>query len=399
LTGLSFLNVLLAVVTLGIYQFWGRTEVRRRIWSSVHIADEPLAYTGTGKELFLGFLIVFGVVLLPTLAISIGGLLAFGPNSPGYAATQMVMAVVFLFLGGVAIYRARRYRLSRTNWRGIRGSLEGSSWGYGWTSFWTAMIVPVLAVSALGALFFVVTSNSGTRAPTLPVSSQVSMFLLQYGRWVVVAYIAAILLWLLLVPWRTTKLQRIITNDMAFGSRPFSFNGSARPLYLRFIARWIGVLLLAVVTPAIIYVWLGAERASVVFAPRSPGAPPTTLSTRETLGILAILAIAFILYSVITAWYKAAESRYYASVTSYEGQSFSLSITAWGLIGLFIINALITIVSLGILRPVAMARTAKYFTENLALTGPIDVRAIAQSQAAMSKTGEGLAQAFDVDAF
>ena len=82
LTGLSFLNFLLSVVTLGIYSFWGKTEVRKRIWSSVRLNGEPLVYTGTGKELFLGFLIIFGVFLLPAFAILVALQLMLGDAHP-----------------------------------------------------------------------------------------------------------------------------------------------------------------------------------------------------------------------------------------------------------------------------------------------------------------------------
>src|SRR6185295_2694636 len=64
-TGLSFLNGLLRILTLGVYHFWGKTEVRQRIWSAVRIDGEPLEYRGTGSELFRGFLIVFFLILLP----------------------------------------------------------------------------------------------------------------------------------------------------------------------------------------------------------------------------------------------------------------------------------------------------------------------------------------------
>ncbi len=389
LTGLSFINFFLSIITLGIYGFWGRTEVRRRIWSSVQLAGEPLAYTGTGKELFVGFLIVFGIVLLPTLLFTIGAIVAFGPV--GQVVAQIVTAIVFIFLGGVAIYRARRYRLSRTNWRGIRGSLEGSSWAYGWTNFWTMMIVPALALVVGGGIYLAM--FRGMPATAAPMIVQ------RYIPWFIAAYLGAIVLYLLLVPWRTTKLNRHITNEMAFGSRPFAFEGSSKPLYLRFIARWIGVLILAIATPAAIYFWLGQKRMAEFMAANAPGSPPVPMETAELLGSLAILAIAFLIYTVITAWYKAVEANYFASMTTYEGQPFHLSVTAMGLIGLVLVNTLITIFSLGILRPVAMARTARYFVANFSLDGPVDVRGIAQSQAAMSKSGEGLAQAFDVDAF
>ncbi|MCA9056606.1 MAG: DUF898 family protein, partial [Planctomycetaceae bacterium] len=33
--GLSLYNFLLRILTLGIHHFWGKTEVRKRLWSSV----------------------------------------------------------------------------------------------------------------------------------------------------------------------------------------------------------------------------------------------------------------------------------------------------------------------------------------------------------------------------
>src|SRR5882672_2338743 len=72
--GLSFLNGLLRILTLGVYHFWGKTEVRQRIWSAVRIDGEPLEYRGTGAELFRGFLIVFFLILLPM------GLASFGSS-------------------------------------------------------------------------------------------------------------------------------------------------------------------------------------------------------------------------------------------------------------------------------------------------------------------------------
>lgn len=52
---LSIVNFLLGVVTLSVYRFWAKTNVRRHIWSCVHINGEPLEYTGRGMELFKGF--------------------------------------------------------------------------------------------------------------------------------------------------------------------------------------------------------------------------------------------------------------------------------------------------------------------------------------------------------
>jgi uncharacterized membrane protein YjgN (DUF898 family) len=396
LAGLGFLNFFLSVITLGIYGFWGRTEVRKRIWSSIHLNGEPLAYTGTGKELFLGFLIVFGAILVPLLVVTLAGIVILGQGSAGYAIMQVVIGLSFIFLGGVASYRARRYRLSRTAWRGIRGSLEGNSNAYGWRTFWMTMLVPLLFMGLAGVLYLV---NFGLALPPTGLTPPQTRALLEAnGIWIGLLYFGFIMASLLIVPWRTTALTRHMTNDMAFGSAPFSFTGSSGPLYARFIARWVGVVVLFIATPAAIYGWLGQARIAQLAVGSQTGSPVPMTQT-EILGVVGLLFLASLLYSILTAWYKARELNYFASVTHYGGQPFQLGVTARGLIWLVVSNAPMILFTIGILRPVAQARTAKYVVQNMSLAGPVDFHAIAQSTAARSKTGEGLAQAFDVDAF
>ena len=43
------------LLTLTAYRFWARTQVRKYIWSRTQVLDEPVEYTGSALELFLGF--------------------------------------------------------------------------------------------------------------------------------------------------------------------------------------------------------------------------------------------------------------------------------------------------------------------------------------------------------
>ena len=70
--GLSLKNGLLNLVTLTLYRFWGKTEVRRRVWRNVRLNDEPFEYTGRGGELFIGFILALVVLGLPFLIIIFG---------------------------------------------------------------------------------------------------------------------------------------------------------------------------------------------------------------------------------------------------------------------------------------------------------------------------------------
>jgi len=113
-------------VTLGIYRFWLVTDVRRFLWSNTEIAGEALEYTGTALELLLGFLVaiallipVYGGIFLAALDLGILGKLS-----------GVIAFAALGLLGQYAIYRARRYRLTRTIYRGLRFHQEGSAWGY-----------------------------------------------------------------------------------------------------------------------------------------------------------------------------------------------------------------------------------------------------------------------------
>ena len=119
-------GAVLLMVTLGIYRFWLATDVRRFLWSNTEIAGEALEYTGTALELLLGFLVAIALLIpvyagffLATLDLGMLGKLS---GVVGFAALGV--------LGQYAIYRARRYRLTRTIYRGLRFHQEGSAWGF-----------------------------------------------------------------------------------------------------------------------------------------------------------------------------------------------------------------------------------------------------------------------------
>lgn len=344
-TGIILLSLkifILRIITIGIYHFWGKTEVRRKIWSAVRLQNQPLQYTGSGWELFLGFVIVILLFILPIYAALIGAIIYFGENSPFAAAAQFVFFIFIMFLLGVAQYRARRYRLSRTNWRGIRGTMAGSPWKYAMQYFLTFLIVPL----------------------TLGWS----------------------------VPWRDVKLHRILTNETRFGQTAMHFEGSSRSLYMPFAVLWFGVIVIYCSIGATVYALLGDE----LIAGAQTNAPP---SPTTILLITMIIFAGLTLFAIVSAWYESRKLNYFAACTTIDQARLRLETTPLSLIGLILSNLLIILFTLGILTPVAQTRIAGYFIKRMAIDGNINFDQIAQSTATLSKTGEGLAEAFDIDAF
>lgn len=424
LIGLGFVNALLKVVTLGIYSFWGKTEVRRRLWSFVRLNGEPLEYTGTGKELFLGFLVVFGCLLLPIMVTGLAVALLFPGSRTALAIYQLCFYLLFFLLIGNAIYRAQRYRMSRTEWRGIRGALAGSPTAYGWTYFWTLAVPILLLILVPAALSAVALGN-----PQMQIAA---------GSALLVGF--ALVWWVL--PWRANLLQRVMTNDMRFGDRPFSYSGGSGPLYKRYVLVWLSSIIL----------FGGALAASAVYLYGKGVLPPNPSNPRPPTGlqmlvVIGIFVAAFLLWGLVTAWYKANQISHFARHTHYEGATFRAEVRGRGIMWLVLSNRLLSLLALaigvgagaGVLYalgwnstgfvpggpppspweiypkllviglPVILAtsiastfaqfRTARYVASRMALDGAVDLVSIGQGVSRRPGQGEGLAQAFDVDAF
>ena len=88
---------------------------------SQSLFGEPLEYTGTGKELFLGFLIVFAVLITVGIIINVGNFyIQTISSNAALIAFKIFYYLDFFNLFGYTVYRARRYQLSRSVWRSIR---------------------------------------------------------------------------------------------------------------------------------------------------------------------------------------------------------------------------------------------------------------------------------------
>ena len=73
LFGIQFLNILLIVLTLGVWTPWARVRKRRFFYSNTRILGDGLDYLATGFDLFKGWIVVTIVLLgfyaLPVLGI------------------------------------------------------------------------------------------------------------------------------------------------------------------------------------------------------------------------------------------------------------------------------------------------------------------------------------------
>ncbi|MEM7544784.1 MAG: DUF898 family protein [Pseudomonadota bacterium] len=197
---LALSRMLMTILTLGIGRFWMTTRLRRFYWSSISIGGEPLEYTGRAGEKLIGFLIA--VVILAVYLVFTSLLLTFAGfavyDGDPIALSFLQLSILPLFpLGFWAQYRARRYILARTRWRGIRFGLAPGAWGYMWR--------------ALGWGFLTLVTAG------------------------------------LLYPLMQLKLSRYLTDRSHYGSLRFTQEGRLRPLMISWMWVWMPVAVVAAV--------------------------------------------------------------------------------------------------------------------------------------------------------
>lgn len=194
-------NVLLTLVTLGIYAPWAATARRKYVWQNVEFHGQRFIYGGTGLELFIGYLKVligyalfFGVPALLRLV------------SPGLAiAVQLAFALALLALIPFAVYWSRAYLLSRSTWRGIHFSME-------------------------------------------PGASS-------FARTFIVGYLLTIVTLGLYMPVWLNKLRKVSTERSRFGNHAFRYDGDDFEVWVMSMKG----LLLSILTLGIYYFWFRAE--------------------------------------------------------------------------------------------------------------------------------------------
>lgn len=194
-------NMLLTLVTLGIYMPWAKTARRKFVWSSIELHGQRLSYTGTGKELFYGYLkvavayfVLFGVPALAGRADKRVGVVL-----------QVVASLAIVFLLPYAIWWSRAYVLSRTHWRGVRFHLTGSAKPYAKT-WWRGIPLTLITLG-------------------------------------------------LYTPYLNNRLRMQMTNATHLGTQPFRYDGQGSVLF----GIWFKGLLLTIVTLGIYGFWMQAN--------------------------------------------------------------------------------------------------------------------------------------------
>ena len=272
-------GALLELITFGFYRFWLTTDIRRHLWSRTEIDGDALEYVGRGKELLFGFLIATAVLAPAFLVYFVIGL-----EFERYKAFASLPLYALLFaFGQFAAYRARRYRLTRTVWRGVRFWMTGSGWSYAWRSIAWGLLLP----------------------PTLGF-----------------AY-----------PWRTAALERFKLRHTRYGNLPGRFEATGSQLFKRVWWVWLlgllPFLLLAGAFAVLVLTVDHAQRPAAYRGP-SPHAVSVAAGFALLLGCFGLVALPF-----LHAVRRAKEWAWWAGGIRFGGVAVACNLRAGSLIGIY----------------------------------------------------------------
>lgn len=134
--GIWIVNLILSIVTLGIYSAWAKVRTENYFKNNTKIFNSGFGYHATGGQIFKGRFIAFIVLV----AISV--LTTIQP------ALFVVLYPVLFFLVPWILNNSMRFAARMTSYRNIRFNWHGTYW----ETFWYFLIAPLIGILSLGLL-------------------------------------------------------------------------------------------------------------------------------------------------------------------------------------------------------------------------------------------------------
>ncbi len=115
-----------SLLTLGVYSFWGRTQLRRYVCSQMLCAGEPFSYHGNPRELAATGIKL--IVVLLTIFFFLVWLHGIDPLlSPVF---ENLFLIAGIFSLPYLMWQAIRYRISKIRWLEVEFSFQATFWSY-----------------------------------------------------------------------------------------------------------------------------------------------------------------------------------------------------------------------------------------------------------------------------
>ena len=348
-------NMLLLMVTLGLYWPWAKVRRLRYFWGNTLVDGDPLGFHGDAKQMFKGWILVGVLFILYNWASN-------------FSATAGVVAFVALAALWPALWRSSMaFRMGNTSWRGLRFRFVGSL-----RDAYLAHLPPFVVALPMVLLSLALPEDTEQAPPD----------------WLMWSYGAVLVLFLLTLPWLLWRMKAYQHRHYALGPLQTDFRASLGSFYLLALKPF---LLVAAVSAAIgVFVWgvlgVGGARSGVVM---------------QLMTVLPLLVIVFwvFLFVGIGPWIATRLQNLVWTKTGNSQMRFISQLSFRSMLWLGIKNGLLMAVTLGLYWPFAKVAMARLRLEAVHLRSVTDMEALlaAELERPEEAAGEAAGDFFGLD--
>jgi uncharacterized membrane protein YjgN (DUF898 family) len=378
-------NVLLSIVTLGLYTPWARRRTVQYFYGHTLVADSPLEFTAPQRKMVTGFVLLVLLTLAYNIAVDTG----------------QDMAVALLLLGGAVLApylwaSAMRFRLGNTRWRGLRLRFA-ASWREVYSASWPVFAIALVWIGVVFGLRWVAPELAQALDGATPDGDEKSsaMPALPPALWALL--LLGVVLSLLCFIRLEYNYQSLLVLRTHLGAEA----GRWKPVYMDFVKIWlatVGVFLLCVLgMVALVTLAAGGSVALLAGLGKNAGVWVFFLFLFGFFALFMLLLLA----SAPARAYR--EARMFLLQWNNIGVSqvarFRCTLSVRGFVWLRVRNLLLTLLTLGFYRP--FARVSEYAMKlesvTLHVKGGVDQLAGQMLRHQEGGLGDALADAAGLD--
>ncbi|PAU35756.1 hypothetical protein CKF94_23615 [Vibrio coralliilyticus] len=366
--GIWIVNVLLTIITFGIYSAWAKVRTKRYFYGNTYVDSDNFEYHAEPMQILKGRLVAVAVLVIWAVAN------AFFP-----AASAALLLVFYIALPWL-LWSNARFDAAMTSYRNVHFSFD-SSLKDAYVALMGRGLGALLAMAIYIGVVVAVSSVSAVAATVLGIASLVFMAVLY--------------------AWVVAGAHKYFSNGYRYGDWKFSAEletGFFFKTYLKAIGLGIVASIVLLIAMSLT-VFSGFD-----FTALQNGDFSSLMGVSQvTVFIVAYLAI--ITLTIGLTAYTTTRLRNYIfdqlqaklEQESDDRYTFKSSLTARGYTWLVISNFLLQVVTLSIARPWVMVRTSRYVADNTVVFGDMSVlKATDQDSNVKSAVSDEVAQAFDL---
>jgi uncharacterized membrane protein YjgN (DUF898 family) len=368
-------NILLTIITLGIYHPWAKVRTRRYFYGNTELDSGHFDYHATGKQLFLSYVIAMTIFVFYVL---------FSQSNP---TASLALALLLVFAVPWIIWRSIRFNLRMTSYRNVRFDFKASLAD----SYATFLAFPIGILIAFALLIYLLMMGAQTQSA--------------YGGSVVLIIISSLAM-LLAYPTFIALMNKVTTsyttNGIAFGQGQFSADLSFGTFFVITVkAMLVGGLLALIAMFAaglLAGIFIGAEQFSNLgeqFKNMEQGVKADPLFL---FSIFMMYALFIPVSMYVIAYLKARHRTYVMNETLLDNSiSFESSLKANTYFGILLTNLLLIVFTAGLAYPWTAVRKYRYLIESTLVNAPDGFNDYMSKYYKDGAIGEELTDAFDID--